>query len=136
MIRLFIQVNSCEFVKPVTRFNPLILPSSVTLLFSCAHHINSCAFWVVKLPCQTASIIPCGYLVIVPQARFLPLERRAFRIYNILEECSRIYKKIADNENNKPMVRMKASKNMVNAQYNILNLLRKGPASTEYCEFI
>jgi len=55
------------------------------------------------------------------------LESRALKIYEILEECCRINKKIALNENAKPMDRIKASKGMVNAQYNILKLLKMGP---------
>ena len=64
-----------------------------------------------------------------------PLESRALRIYETLEESFRISKKIADNENNKPMDRIRASKKMVNAQYNILKLLKIGP-DTEYFEII
>ena len=64
-----------------------------------------------------------------------PLECRALRIYETLEESFRISKKIADNENNKPMDRIRASKKMVNAQYNILKLLKIGP-DTEYFEII
>ena len=65
-----------------------------------------------------------------------PLESRALRIYETLEESFRISKKIADNENNKPMDRIRASKKMVNAQYNILHLLKLGPNCAEYYEFI
>jgi ACT domain-containing protein len=64
-----------------------------------------------------------------------PLESRALKIYEILEECYRINKKIALNENAKPMDRIKASKRMVNAQYNILKLLKMGP-DAEYFEII
>ena len=64
-----------------------------------------------------------------------PLESRALRIYETLEESFRISKKIADNENNKPMDRIKASKEMVNAQYSILRLLKMGP-DAEYFEIV
>jgi uncharacterized protein YfbU (UPF0304 family) len=70
------------------------------------------------------------------QAMLEPLESRALKIYEILEESFRINKKIALNENAKPMDRIKASKGMVNAQYNILKLLKMGPNSAEYCEII
>ena len=43
-------------------------------------------------------------------AMFEPLESRALMIYNILHESFRVSKKIADNENNKPMDRIKACK--------------------------
>jgi ACT domain-containing protein len=64
-----------------------------------------------------------------------PLESRALKIYEILEECCRINRQIAFNENAKPMDRIKASKRMVNAQYNILKLLKMGP-DAEYFEII
>ena len=64
-----------------------------------------------------------------------PLESRVLRIYDTLEESFRISKKIADNENNKPMDRIKASKEMVNAQYSILRLLKMGP-DAEYFEIV
>ena len=64
-----------------------------------------------------------------------PLESRALKIYETLEESFRISKKIADNENNKPMDRIRASKKMVNAQYNILKLLKMGP-NAEYFEIV
>jgi hypothetical protein len=57
---------------------------------------------------------------------FEPLESRALMICNILQESFRINNKIADNENNKAMARIKACKRMVNDQYNILYSLRKG----------
>jgi len=69
------------------------------------------------------------------QAMLEPLESRALRIYQTLEDSFRISKHIADNENNKPMDRIKASKRMVNAQYNILRLLKMGP-DVEYFEII
>lgn len=69
-------------------------------------------------------------------AMFEPLESRALTIYNILQESFRISKKIADNENNKPMERLRACKKMVNDQYNILNLLKMGPNSTKYHDFL
>jgi ACT domain-containing protein len=66
-----------------------------------------------------------------------PLESRALKIYQNLEESCRINRQIAFNENAKPMDRIKASKGMVNAQYNILKLLKMGPNSNfEYCEII
>jgi ACT domain-containing protein len=64
-----------------------------------------------------------------------PLESRALKIYQNLEESYRINRQIALNENAKPMDRIKASKGMVNAQYNILRLLKMGPNS-EYHEII
>ena len=64
-----------------------------------------------------------------------PLESRGLTIYETLEESFRISKKIADNENNKPMDRIRASKKMVNAQYNILKLLKMGP-DAEYFEIV
>jgi ACT domain-containing protein len=64
-----------------------------------------------------------------------PLESRALKIYQNLEECSRINRNIASNEKAKPMDRIKASKRMVNAQYNILKLLKMGP-DAEYFEII
>lgn len=69
-------------------------------------------------------------------AMFEPLESRALWIYETLEESFRISKKIADNENNKPMDRIKACKKMVNDQYNILNLLKMGPNFAKYQEYI
>ena len=69
-------------------------------------------------------------------AMFEPIESRALTIYNILQESFRISKKIADNENNKPMDRIRACKKMVNDQYNILYLLRMGPNSTKYFDCI
>ena len=64
-----------------------------------------------------------------------PLESRALKIYEILEECSQINRNIASNEKAKPMDRIKASKRMVNAQYNILRLLKMGP-DAEYFEIV
>jgi hypothetical protein len=64
-----------------------------------------------------------------------PLESRALKIYRNLEECSQINRNIASNEKAKPMDRIKASKRMVNAQYNILKLLKMGP-DAEYFEII
>jgi hypothetical protein len=69
------------------------------------------------------------------KAMFEPLESRALTIYNILHESFRINKKIADNENIKPMERLKACKRMVNDQYNILYLLKMGPNSAQYCYY-
>ena len=68
-------------------------------------------------------------------AMFEPLESRALAIYNILHESFLINKKIADNENNKPIDRLKACKRMVNDQYNILYLLRLGPNLAEYSNY-
>jgi hypothetical protein len=66
-----------------------------------------------------------------------PLESRALKIYQNLEESCRINRQIAFNENAKPMDRIKASKGMVNAQYNILKLLKMGPnLNFEYYEII
>ena len=67
---------------------------------------------------------------------FEPLESRALRIYETLEESFRISRAIALDEKAKPMDRIRASKKMVNAQYNILHLLKTGPNSAEYCEII
>jgi hypothetical protein len=64
-----------------------------------------------------------------------PLECRAHQIYEILEESCRVNRQIASNKNSKPMDRIKASKGMVNAQYNILKLLKMGP-NFEYFEII
>ena len=63
------------------------------------------------------------------------LESRMLKIYQTLEECSRINRQIAMDEKAKPMDRIRASKKMVNAQYNILNLLKRGP-NAEYNEII
>jgi hypothetical protein len=62
-------------------------------------------------------------------------ESRALKIYQILEESYRINWQIASNENTKPMDRMKASKRMVNDQYNMLRLLKMGP-DADYSEII
>ena len=64
-----------------------------------------------------------------------PLESRMLKIMGSLEESYRIYRQIASNEKAKPMDRIKASKGMVNAQYNILKLLKTGP-NAEYFEII
>jgi hypothetical protein len=64
-----------------------------------------------------------------------PLESRALKIYQILEESYRINRQIASNENAKPIDRIKASKRMVNDQYNLLRLLKIGP-NFEYFEII
>ena len=71
IIRLFIQDNFCDFVNPVSMIKPLILPPSIILPFSWPHH----KYWspssdVVIIPCHVASIILCGYLVTIPEARF------------------------------------------------------------------
>jgi ACT domain-containing protein len=70
------------------------------------------------------------------KAMIEPLESRALKIYQILEESYQINRQIASNENAKPMDRIKASKGMVNAQYNLLRLLRMGPNNYEYSEII
>jgi hypothetical protein len=69
------------------------------------------------------------------KAMFEPLESRALRIYETLQESYRISREIASNEKNKPMDRIKATKKMVNAQYNILHLLKMGP-DAEYFEIV
>jgi hypothetical protein len=54
-----------------------------------------------------------------------------------LEESYRIFRQIMLDEKAKPMDRLKASKRMVNDQYNILKLLKMGPnANFEYNEII
>jgi ACT domain-containing protein len=64
-----------------------------------------------------------------------PLESRALKIYQTLEECCRINREIASDEKVRAMDRIKASKRMVNDQYNILKLLKMGP-DAEYFEII
>jgi hypothetical protein len=61
-------------------------------------------------------------------------ESRALKIYHNLEDSSRIFRQIMLDDKAKPMDRIKASKKMVNAQYNILRLLKMGP-NFEYYEF-
>jgi hypothetical protein len=70
------------------------------------------------------------------KAMIEPLETRAHEIYQALEESCRVNRQITSNKNAKPMDRIKASKGMVNAQYNLLRLLRMGPNNFEYCEII
>jgi ACT domain-containing protein len=66
-----------------------------------------------------------------------PLESRMLMIMRTLEESYRIFRQIMLDEKAKPMDRLKASKRMVNAQYNILRLLKMGPnANFEYDEII
>ena len=48
-------------------------------------------------------------------------------IMRCLEDSSRIFRKIMLDDKAKPMDRIRASKKMVNAQYNILRLLKMGP---------
>lgn len=60
-------------------------------------------------------------------AMFEPLESRALRIYDTLQESFRISKQIASDEKNKSRERLIALRKMVNDQYNILYLLRMGP---------
>jgi hypothetical protein len=64
-----------------------------------------------------------------------PLESRALKIYQTLEECCRINREIVSDEKVRAMDRIKASKRMVNDQYNILKLLKMGP-DAEYFEII
>jgi ACT domain-containing protein len=61
-----------------------------------------------------------------------PLESRMLMIMRGLEDSSRISRQIMLDEKAKPMDRIKASKRMVNAQYNILRLLKMGPNFTYY----
>jgi hypothetical protein len=65
-----------------------------------------------------------------------PLESRMLKILRSLEDSSRIFRQIMLDEKAKPMDRIKASKKMVNDQYNILRLLRMGPNNFEYCGII
>jgi ACT domain-containing protein len=66
-----------------------------------------------------------------------PLESRMLMIMRTLEESYRIFRQIMLDEKAKPMDRLKASKRMVNDQYNILKLLKMGPnANFEYNEII
>ena len=53
-----------------------------------------------------------------------PLESRMLMIMRCLEDSSRIFRKIMLDDKAKPMDRIRASKKMVNAQYNILRLLK------------
>jgi hypothetical protein len=64
-----------------------------------------------------------------------PLESRMLTIMKSLEDSSRISRQIMLDDKIKPMDRIKASKRMVNAQYNILRLLKMGP-NFEYDEII
>ena len=64
-----------------------------------------------------------------------PLESRALKIIESLEDTYRISRKFALDENNNARVRINASKGMVNAQYNILKLLKMGP-DAEYFEIV
>jgi hypothetical protein len=68
------------------------------------------------------------------KVRFETLESRLLRIHQTLEDSFRISRGMAFNEKARPMDRIKASKRMVNAQYNILRLLKMGP-NFEYYEF-
>jgi ACT domain-containing protein len=61
-----------------------------------------------------------------------PLESRMLQIMRSLEDSSRISSQIMSDDKAKPMDRIKASKRMVNAQYNILKLLKMGPNSEYY----
>jgi ACT domain-containing protein len=64
-----------------------------------------------------------------------PLESRMLQIMRSLEDSSRISRQIMLDDKAKPMDRIRASKKMVNAQYNILRLLKMGP-NFEYFEII
>jgi hypothetical protein len=64
------------------------------------------------------------------------LEYQALKIYKTLEESGRFNRQIASNEKARPMDRIKASKGMVNAQYNLLRLVKMGPNNFEYSEII
>jgi len=56
-----------------------------------------------------------------------PLESRMLKLMRCLEDSSRIFRQIMEDDKAKPMDRIRASKKMVNAQYNILRLLKMGP---------
>ena len=56
-----------------------------------------------------------------------PLESQMLMIMRCLEDSSRIFRKIMQDDKAKPMDRIRASKQMVNSQYNILRLLKMGP---------
>jgi hypothetical protein len=62
-----------------------------------------------------------------------PLESRMFQIMRSLQDSYRIFRQIMLDDKAKPMDRIRASKRMVNAQYNILRLLKMGP-NFEYYE--
>jgi hypothetical protein len=64
-----------------------------------------------------------------------PLESRMLTIMRSLEDSSRIFRQIMLDDKAKPMDRIRASKRMVNAQYNILKLLKMGPEA-EYFEIV
>jgi hypothetical protein len=55
------------------------------------------------------------------------LESRMLKLMRSLEDSSRIFRQIMLDDKAKPMDRIRASKKMVNAQYNILRLLKMGP---------
>jgi len=55
------------------------------------------------------------------------LESRMLQLMESLEDSSRISRRIMSDDKAKPMDRIRASKRMVNAQYNILRLLKMGP---------
>lgn len=69
------------------------------------------------------------------KAMFEPLESRALKIYEVLQDSFRISRQIASDEKNKPRERMKACRKMVNDQHNILYLLKMGPNSIGYRHF-
>jgi hypothetical protein len=64
---------------------------------------------------------------LLPKIMIEPLESRMLMIMRTLEDSSRISRQIMLDDKAKPMDRIKASKRMVNTQYNILRLLKKGP---------
>ena len=63
-----------------------------------------------------------------------PLESRMLKLMRSLEDSSRIFRQVMLDDKAKPMDRIKASKKMVNAQYNILRLLQMGP-NFKYFEY-
>jgi hypothetical protein len=60
-----------------------------------------------------------------------PLESRALKLKESLEHTYRIAREIASNNRNPPRVTLYACKKMVEAQFNIIQLLVKGPNSIE-----
>jgi len=63
------------------------------------------------------------------------LESRMMQLIGSLEDSSRISRRIMLDDKVKPMDRIRASKKMIIAQYNILRLLKMGP-NFEYFEII
>lgn len=64
-----------------------------------------------------------------------PLESRMLKLMRCLEDSSRIFRQIMLDDKAKPMEKIRASRKMVNAQYNILQLLKEGP-KWKYCDYI